>query len=170
MNCRETQSLLVAWQDGELSPGTSARISEHVSACPSCREIEMRLRAATPMAGPGLPNDLRRLAWDRIDRALELARATPTPVPPSALERLGGHLGAVNERVPLPFGAVVGYAMVLGLALAWGASNWWTANLLRAEVEGRRIVVEAPASDVPAAQFRPASYAPTAPENESSAP
>lgn len=160
MNCRETQSLLVAWQDGELSPGSSARISEHVAACPSCREIEMRLRAATPMAGPGLPNDLRRLAWDRIDRALELARAAPTPVPPSPLERLGGHLGAAGERVPMPLGAVVGYAMVLVLTLIWGTSNWWTASQLRAEVEGRRIVVEAPSSDVPAAQFRPASYAP----------
>ena len=120
------------------------------------------------MAGPGLPNDLRRLAWDRIDRALELARATPTPVPPLSLARISTHVA--SERVPMPFGAVIGYALVLGLALAWGTSNWLTASQLRAEVEGRRIVVGTPASDVPADQFRPASYAPAAPQIERSQP
>ena len=168
MNCSETQSLLVAWQDGELSPGSSARISEHVTVCGTCREIEMRLRAATPLAGPGLPTDLRRLAWDRIDRALDLARATPTPVPPMSLTWFGSQVAA--ERVPLPFGAVVGYVVVLGLVLAWGTSNWWTASQLRAEVEGRRIVVESPTSDLPADQFRPASYAPGTPQIERSEP
>lgn len=143
---------MVAFQDGELSPGSSARVGEHLVVCPPCREIETRLRGATPEVGPGLPLDMRRVAWDRIDRALDAARAH-TPIPPAF--RLG-----LSSRVPLPIGAVMGYATILVLALSWGAANWWEAVRLRAEVDVRRAVVEAPASDVPADHIRPASWTP----------
>lgn len=166
MNCAETREGLVGWQDGELSPGDTVRISEHLGLCPACRELEGCLRAATPMAGPGLPAALRRAAFAKIDKAIDEAWGQPAPyaTPLSWSERLA-------ERYPLPAGALAGYALALVLAIGWGASNWWAAHDLRAQLDATRAPI-ARITDVPAGQYRPAAWSPPndAPPTRETAP
>lgn len=154
MNCAAARERMVALQDGELSPGMAVRVGEHLASCSACRELEVCLRASTPIAGPGLPMALRQSAWQKIDRAIGEAWSQPAPVelPMTWSDRLA-------ERVPLPAVAVAGYAAALVFALTWGASNWMTARHLEAELQATRTPVVR-ITDVPADQYRAAAWTP----------
>jgi hypothetical protein len=43
MNCREITSLILAERDGALTPTERAALSDHLAACPACRELRTQL-------------------------------------------------------------------------------------------------------------------------------
>jgi anti-sigma factor RsiW len=46
MNCRDSESLLLAERDGVLTKTQHAGLSDHVAACPACRQFRASLDAA----------------------------------------------------------------------------------------------------------------------------
>ncbi|HWA25466.1 MAG TPA: hypothetical protein VG734_07390 [Lacunisphaera sp.] len=46
MNCRDSESLILAERDGALTKDQLAGLSDHVAACPACRELRANLAAA----------------------------------------------------------------------------------------------------------------------------
>ncbi len=47
MNCRDSESLILAERDGALTKPQLAALSDHVAACPGCRKLRSELTAAT---------------------------------------------------------------------------------------------------------------------------
>ncbi|MEW6720426.1 MAG: anti-sigma factor [Thermodesulfobacteriota bacterium] len=45
MDCRGAREAISAYVDGETAPEETARIREHLAACPECRALEARMRA-----------------------------------------------------------------------------------------------------------------------------
>src|SRR6478609_2691894 len=43
MNCREITSLILAERDGALTPTERAALSDHLAACPACRQLRTQL-------------------------------------------------------------------------------------------------------------------------------
>ena len=74
MECHRVQSLLVAWQDGQLAPGLARRITAHLTPCAACSALERRLRACTPEPSLPLPEFIERRFQDRLDEVLRAAR------------------------------------------------------------------------------------------------
>ena len=46
MNCRDSESLILAERDGVLTPEQHAALSDHVAACPACRQLRISLSTA----------------------------------------------------------------------------------------------------------------------------
>jgi anti-sigma factor RsiW len=46
MNCRDSESLILAERDGALSPNQLAALSDHVAACPACRALRQNIATA----------------------------------------------------------------------------------------------------------------------------
>jgi anti-sigma factor RsiW len=46
MNCRDSESLILAERDGALAPSQLAALSEHVAGCPACRALRRDLATA----------------------------------------------------------------------------------------------------------------------------
>ena len=160
MTCREVSDRLVAWQDAELSPAEATRVREHLGRCGRCAARERRLAAATPRARLRVPDAVLARLEDRVDAEVVLALAERAPARPGLARRALGWLGA-ETRVPTA-GLLV-YAAALGLALAWGASNWWALSRLDGRVAGAAGTDGAPAAasgEIPAEQFAPAAYDP----------
>jgi anti-sigma factor RsiW len=72
MNC--SRDLIEAYMDGELDPGLSVSVEEHLSGCPSCSEIYSRFReqrAEIRSAAPyyTAPAQLERSIRDSLRRA-----------------------------------------------------------------------------------------------------
>ena len=47
MNCRDTEPLLLAENDGVLTNEQHAALGQHVAACPACQQLRARLAEAT---------------------------------------------------------------------------------------------------------------------------
>lgn len=145
MRCRVARRLLVAFQDGELSAGDNARVSEHLQECESCRNRERHLRTVTPeplrMVRPNVDPD-----WSKMDAALQQAfSATPERQAPVWIPA---------RRVMLGM-----YGLAIGLLLIWGVSNAMRVQSLEAELVA---ATTAPPVEtrIEAADMQPASYKP----------
>ncbi len=46
MNCRDSESLILAERDGELTTGQRAALSDHVAACPACAQFRTSVHTA----------------------------------------------------------------------------------------------------------------------------
>lgn len=158
MNCRAVRSRLVACQDRELSPAEELRVREHLDACADCRHLDEALAAVTPR--PFLPSDpvAEAALWERLDAALDAERARGVSVrAPNPIERARTWL---SEDTRMPTSAVIAYAALLLLAVAWGTGNWWEMRNLQASLDHGATRVTAAPEQIPADQYRPAAFHP----------
>ncbi|HEX9849539.1 zf-HC2 domain-containing protein [Candidatus Deferrimicrobium sp.] len=73
MECRETQTLLTAFHDGELPAADRARVEEHLRGCLECGALLTGLAradqsAGVPDPGPGYWDRFNARVMDRVDR------------------------------------------------------------------------------------------------------
>jgi len=161
VHCRAVRMQLVAFQDGELSPGQRTQVREHLDRCAACAKLERRLEEVTPRPFVEVDPELQETMWRRLDAAIDAAfRRQRTLPPPSRLQLWWRWLA---EETTVPTGAMLAYASLLLIAITWGAHNWWTAQQLQLALNQRdasapmQLVVPA---EIPADQFRPAAWAP----------
>ena len=74
MECRETQTLLTAFHDGELPADGRARVEEHLRSCPECAALLVDLArvdraAGVPDPGPAYWDRFNARVMDRVERA-----------------------------------------------------------------------------------------------------
>jgi hypothetical protein len=131
MDCRETQTLLTAFHDGELSDADRTRVEKHLHVCPECLRLLADLARADKVAdvpdpGPGYWDRFNARVADRIEREAEVpgvAVLRPKPgwmrqqlrflVPAVAaaalvvvVVRYGGHNPVAPKPTPPPAAAV----------------------------------------------------------------
>ena len=73
MDCRETQTLLTAFHDGELPSADRARVEEHLRGCPGCGArladlARVDQAAGAPDPGPAYWDSFNARVMDRVDR------------------------------------------------------------------------------------------------------
>jgi hypothetical protein len=73
MDCRETQTLLTAFHDGELPAADRARVEEHLRGCPKCGALLADLAradqaAGVPDPGPAYWDRFNARVMDRVER------------------------------------------------------------------------------------------------------
>jgi len=73
MECRETQTLLTAFNDGELPADRGARVEEHLRGCPECAALLADLArvdraAGVPDPGPAYWDRFNARVMDRVER------------------------------------------------------------------------------------------------------
>jgi hypothetical protein len=73
MDCRETQTLLTAFHDGELPAADRARVEEHLRGCRECGALladlaRADLAAAVPDPGPAYWDRFNARVMDRVER------------------------------------------------------------------------------------------------------
>ncbi len=73
MDCRETQTLLTAFHDGELPAAERARVEEHLCGCPECSAMLADLArvdqaAGVPDPGPAYWDRFNARVMDRVER------------------------------------------------------------------------------------------------------
>jgi hypothetical protein len=76
MDCRETQTLLNAFHDGELPDADRTRVEKHLHGCPECLRLLADLARADKVAdvpdpGPGYWDRFNARVADRIEREAE---------------------------------------------------------------------------------------------------
>jgi len=71
MNCRDSESLLLAERDGVLTDDQRAALSDHVAACPACAQ----LRASLSTALAAYKTDLTTIPVPDVDEAWRDLRA-----------------------------------------------------------------------------------------------
>lgn len=76
MDCRETQTLLTAFHDGELPDADRTRVENHLRDCPECGRLLADLAradevAGVPDPGPGYWSRFNARVADRIEREAE---------------------------------------------------------------------------------------------------
>jgi hypothetical protein len=76
MDCRETQTLLNAFHDGELPDADRVRVEEHLRRCPECGGLQADLAradeaAGVPDPGPGYWDRFNARVAERIEREAE---------------------------------------------------------------------------------------------------
>lgn len=153
MRCEEVRERLVAWDDGELSPGEATQVDEHVRSCRACAARDEALRAATPSAPQwSVPDHVLRALHERVTGDIVLAAAAlPEANVPVAL-RLHRFL---RREAQVPMAAVVAYAALLVLAVSLAVTGWWTTT-------PSGTVADQP-STLPSEQYEPASFQPGTP-------
>ena len=71
MNCKETQELLKSdYLDGELNSVQEKAVTEHLSKCPACREIEGRLKVHYEILQSAKKDSPPEYVWQNIRRAI----------------------------------------------------------------------------------------------------
>jgi hypothetical protein len=73
MDCRETQTLLTAFHDGELPAADRTRVEEHLRGCPECGALLAGLErvdraAGVPDPGPAYWDRFNARVMDRVER------------------------------------------------------------------------------------------------------
>jgi tetratricopeptide (TPR) repeat protein len=73
MDCRETQTLLTAFHDGELPAAERVRVEEHLRGCPGCAALRTDLAradqaAGVPDPGPAYWDRFNARVMDRVER------------------------------------------------------------------------------------------------------
>jgi len=73
MDCRETQTLLTAFHDGELPAADRVRVEEHLRGCPGCGALLADLTradraAGVPDPGPAYWDRFNARVMDRVER------------------------------------------------------------------------------------------------------
>jgi len=168
VNCRAVRKRLVAYQDRELSPAETEQVAEHLGSCSGCAGLERRLAAITPRPCLQVDPETQQALWERLDTAVQEAMdEVPHPRSESSWARAHRWLA---EETRLPTAAVLAYAALLLLAVAWGASNWWAASQLqtRLEIQPTTTALDTPIlpEAIPADQYRPAAYSPDDPSGD----
>ncbi len=156
MNCIDVRPRLVAFQDGELSPGEQTQVVEHLHSCTDCTEHELQLAAVTPEPFLDIPDADLDAKWLRLDEVLaaELDHPVRIPVPAPMWLRVSNWL---SEEMPMSTGTVLAYAAALMLVAMWGANNWKTAHDLQMAAQAapeRPLMVIAPSAEIPESDFR----------------
>ena len=80
MDCRETQTLLTAFHDGELPAADRAQVEEHLRGCPDCAALLADLArvdraAGVPDPGPAYWERFNARVMDRVERSADGPRA-----------------------------------------------------------------------------------------------
>ena len=80
-DCRETQTLLTAFHDGELPAADRARVEEHLRGCPECgaRLADLAradLAAGVPDPGPAYWDRFNARVMDRVEREADVPGGT----------------------------------------------------------------------------------------------
>lgn len=97
MNCRDSENLILAERDGELTSDQRAALSAHLGACPACRQFQQELNAALDLlkadaAAVSVP-DVDE-AWRDVQARIHAPRATK-PVRLAPIVWLSAPLAAV---------------------------------------------------------------------------
>jgi anti-sigma factor RsiW len=101
MNCRDSESLILAERDGALTKDQLAALSDHVATCPACAKLRTNLAAALDTYQAGL-------------------RAVPAPNADEAWRELQSRLnGADRREKKRPLSPVIWFGASLAAAAAF---------------------------------------------------
>lgn len=108
MNCRDSESLILAERDGALTKEQRAGLSDHVAACPACAKLRTELAAALDAYQAGV-------------------RSVPVPDADEAWRSLQGRLRAPARREKRsPLAPVVWFGAPLAAAAAFAFAFFTT--------------------------------------------
>lgn len=161
MRCWKVRARLVAFRDGELSPGEAHLVREHLADCTRCRLLDRRLEDVTPRFELHVSPYVQVRLYDRINGPVlrDLASRLPDPPAEPALPLLDW----LRRDAGFSMGAVLACAL-LAMALGWslGHLSSTASTRLASERDPAVGVVEAaPHRELlPADQYRPAAYTP----------
>jgi len=153
MQCSEAEELLVPFHDGELPPSGLHLMCDHLARCPSCRALSEELRATTPRPFLDPPLAVQRRLEAATDTDLILAGAARRRRAPRSRQWSRW----LARQAPVSRGMVLGYGLLLAATFGWGLANWYS---LAASTAPGGVAAPASASEIPADQYRPASYSP----------
>lgn len=160
MDCTWVTDRLVALQDGELSPGELAFVTEHLVGCDDCATLEAALAEATPTPDLVVPPDIQAALEAAVDAAVARTldeQPVQRRAPGSAWMRW------LRRDRDLSNGAMLAYGFVLAACIGWGFSNWFAVQAMSEVQPPATIAVDhhdAPSIDGTIApdQYRPASW------------
>ena len=96
MNCSDTQNLLSAFYDGELSGGVHAAVAEHLESCLACAEsLAQFQKLSAAFSQSSLPPPVPPSVWDGIVRGLE--RRDEGEIAPFSEQPLGSVVSTTVE-------------------------------------------------------------------------
>lgn len=122
MTCSSAQVLIEAYLDGELGPGQSAEVREHLENCASCTEVYRRLKQ--------LQTDIR-------------AQAPYYQAPDHLRERVRAALHNASERDAVRTRALPWNWMAIAASILLVLSLAWSLALLRSRSSTRDLVAQA---------------------------
>ena len=136
MDCRETQTLLTAFHDGELPDADRIRLENHLRGCPECGRLLADLAradeaAGVPDPGPGY--------WDRFNARLAELRTLAAEVQePSAsdVEALRFRLRRLEAELKRRLEARVSQSAGAQTGKGGGIDPWVVHQLNRAIDKG----------------------------------
>ena len=148
MNCRDTESLILAERDGALTSSERAALSDHLTACPACRELRRSLAASleayrTSTASVRLPDV--DAEWRELESKLPASRRGTRRRPLAPVVWFGAPVAAAAAALAMVF-LVGGSPFSSRPASDSAATEASTALLARGS---------APAEAMPAASFVP---------------
>ena len=161
MTCSSVRRRLVAFQDGELSPGEMTLVQEHLEKCASCSNLEERLARATPQPTLMIPVAVQLKMEAAVREALEEAKRNPEPVTEIVTETRAPSSASPLGRSWMRAGL---YAALAALTVGWGATAWWSPSLSGSlSMVSNQQVAESriAATPMPPDVYRPAAYVPT---------
>lgn len=165
MHCSWVQERLVAFADGELSPGEATFVGEHLDGCEECATLDAALRDVTPAPSLAVPPEVLARMAAAVDEAVMAALDEPiVAAPPGMAARWGRWLRRDRD---LSNGAMLGYGILLAACVGWGVSNWIAYQELQQEITNARpVAAAAPSSPatIDSDDYEPASYSPDASE------
>jgi len=156
MQCAWIQDRLVAYSDGELSPGEATRVGEHLDGCEDCADLGARLLAITPEPHLQVPPEILAQLASQVDQAVHAALDEPVqPLPATATTRWARWLRRDRD---VSNGQLVAAAVVFAMLGGWGLSNWMalpgpSTNTVATAAPSGPVTID---SD----QYEPASYRP----------
>ena len=157
MHCTAIQQRLVAFQDAELSPGEHVRVYEHLATCITCRSDHRSLERIGPLRLEIPVHALRAMhEVTHPDLIWELAASRPETSYTTPWKKW------LNRGIELPTWWVLAAAALLATSIGWAASTSASLHFSTTELATRATpppaTVMAPGSEVPANQFRSASW------------
>lgn len=164
MDCQTVQALSIAFLEGELSPGETDQVGEHLESCEPCAArlaaLDAHSDVLAALAPPPDPRLLEPGFWDRMETAVSREAEQVLAPPPPPVPRWRRPL----QVTPL---GLFAYAAALVLAVGWGwmqhqdaAQATAQAEALGAELEQERRLAAQPPRPVRLEQYRPVSYTP----------
>lgn len=79
LNCSDIIRILGDYQDRELPQTLRGKVSDHITECEKCRELEAGYRLVVELAGEledqPVPQDVRRRVRERLNKTLGLSLA-----------------------------------------------------------------------------------------------
>jgi len=108
MTCRDIESLILTERDGALTPAERAALSEHIAACPACRELRTQLAASLEAYRAGVasvPVPEVDAAWRDLQAKIHAPVRSKKKSPLAPVIWFGA---------PLAAAAAVAFAFILG--------------------------------------------------------